>query len=322
MGPVAMRHEMTIVIADQIEFDSATLDVLSSMGARVHDDTPNDEDELIRRIEGADIVVVNFVKMNARVMDACPKLRYVISAAAGYDSIDTEHAVKRGITVLNCPTQNVQAVAEHAMALMFAVSRRIVEASCDLQSGGWHGLALTGTELGGKRLGLIGYGRIGKLIETRVSGLAMTVLHVNSTSSSEEVDEVIRWAEVVCLCTALRAETQQLIDDRRLGLMSKSAILINVARGPVVDQTALYAVLRAGKIRGAGLDVFEDEPTGGVAAGDIVRLAKLPNVVATPHIAYNTQETVKRLGEELTLNLKSCLTGTPQNVVVTGDPLK
>jgi phosphoglycerate dehydrogenase-like enzyme len=146
----------------------------------------------------------------------------------------------------------------------------------------------------------------------------MTVLHVNSTSSAQEVDEVIRWADIVCLCTALRDETRHLIDGRRLAMMSKTAILINVARGAVVDQGALYEVLLGGNIRGAGLDVFEDEPTGEGAPRDIVRLATLPNVVATPHIAYNTQETVARLGEELIMNLQSCLAGSPQNVVARG----
>lgn len=126
---------------------------------------------------------------------------------------------------------------------------------------------------------------------------------------------MLRTSDVVCLCLALTEDTRGLMDKQRLGLMKPGALFINVARGALVDEIALRDALTNGAIRGAGLDVFEHEPFDGPPPSSIVSLAKLPNVVATPHLAYNTQETVTRLGQELLDDLESCITGTPINVV-------
>ncbi len=306
---------MKIVFPDRIDFDAASLAKIKKLGIQTYDDTPIDEAVLINRIHDADIITVNFIDLPRNVIDAAPNLKYIISSAVGYNTIDFRYAASKNIKVLNCPTQNAEAVAEHAIALMFAVSRRITEANTDLRKGGWHGLDMVGDELSNKRLGLIGYGRVGKLIEQKVSGFPMQVKIVNSASTAEDIDNLLLTSDIVCLCTALNEETRHLIDRRRLNLMPRSAILINVSRGAVVDQEALLDVLKRGTVRGAGIDVFEDEPASGDVPADILQLAQLPSVVATPHIAYNTVETIKRLGEELFKNIDSCLGGEPINVV-------
>jgi glycerate dehydrogenase len=304
-----------IVFPDRIDFDKQTLSKLHTLGAMLYSDTPHSEDVLIERVRDAEIIVANFATITSSVIDAAPKLKCIIVAAAGYDAIDYRYAATKGVPVLNCPTQNVEAVAEHAVTLMLAVSHRIVEAATDLRQGKWNGLDLVGTEVSHKKLGLVGYGKIGKLVEQKVSGLAMTVSHVNSTSSDAEVETLFRESDIVCLCLTLNEHTRNSIDKQKLGLLKKDAILINVARGGVIDQEALFELLSKEAIRGAGLDVYQDEPSGVNATDEIVKLAQLPNVVATPHIAYNTVETMKRLSDELLQDIESCVHGEPINKV-------
>jgi len=306
---------MKIVFPDRIDFDEAAKAKIRELEIKTYDDTPNDEAIIINRISDADIITVNFIDLNRKIIDAALNLKFIISAAVGYNGIDYRYAASKGIKVLNCPTQNAEAVAEQALALMFAVSRRIVEANADLRNGGWHGLDMLGTELTHKKLGLIGYGRVSQLLEQKVGGLNMDVRHVSSASSDEEFDTLLRQSDFVCLCLTLNAITRHIIDEQKIRLMQPHAILINVARGGIVDQKALLRALKEGRIRGAGIDVFEDEPASGDVPVDILELARLQNVVATPHIAYNTMETIGRLGEELFRDIESCLHGNPINVV-------
>jgi D-3-phosphoglycerate dehydrogenase len=306
---------MKIVFPDRIDFDETTQAKIQKLGIQTYDDTPNDEAVIIDRIRDAEIITVNFIELTRKIIDASPSLKFIISSAVGYNGIDYRYAASKGIKVLNCPTQNAEAVAEQALALMFSLSRRIVEANTDLRNGGWHGLDMLGMELSRKKLGLVGYGRVGKLIEQKVNGLNMIVQHVNSTSSDEALDTLLKESDIVCLCTTLNDTTRHIINHRRLSLMQPQAILINVARGGIVDQAALLEALKKGAIRGAGLDVFEDEPTSGNVPAEILELVRLHNVVATPHISYNTEETVARLGVELFENIESCLDGNPKNVV-------
>jgi len=306
---------MKIVFPDHIDFDEATKEKIKKLDITTYDDTPSDEEVIIERVKDAEIITFSWITISRAVIDAAPKLKYIISAAVGYNGVDAAYAASKGIKVLNCPTQNAEAVAEHALALMLAVSRRIVESNVDLRNGVWNRTNLLGSELGGKKLGLIGYGRVGKFIEQKVSGLRMDVNHVNSTSSDQEFDNLMAASDIVCLCLTFNDKTRHIINRRRLDMLQPHAILVNVARGGVIDQVALLEVLKKGAIRGAGLDVFDDEPTSGDVPAQILELAKLPNVVATPHIAYNTEQTITRLGEELFKNIESCLDGNLVNVV-------
>ncbi len=306
---------MKIVFPDRIDFDIAALAKIKELGITTYDDTPTDENVIIQRIRDAEIIIANFIEITAKVIDAAPNLKYIISTAVGYNQVDYKYAASKGIKVLNCPTQNAEAVAECAIALMFAVSRKVVKAAADLKNGGWNGMDMLGIELSGKKLGLVGYGRVGKLIEQKLSGFNMVVQHVNSESTDDEIDALLKDSDIACLCLTLNDHTKHIIDQRRLRLLQPHTILINVARGAVIDQKALLATLKAKTFRGAGLDVFEDEPASGELPADIIELANLPNVVATPHIAYNTEETITRLGDELFANIESCLYGQPNNVV-------
>lgn len=146
-------------------------------------------------------------------------------------------------------------------------------------------------------------------------GLGMNTKFANTKSSAEELDKIISEADVVVLCLPLNDNTKGLIDKRRISLMKKTSILINVARGLLVDQDALYEVLKSGRIAGAGIDTFAKDETINEAREDIMNFTKLPNVVATPHTAYNTVEAANRLGKELIADIDSCIKRGPINVV-------
>jgi phosphoglycerate dehydrogenase-like enzyme len=306
---------MKIIFPDRVDLDEITRQKCETMGVQMYEDTPNDEAVIIDRIKDAEIITANFIDITGKIIDAAPNLKYIISPAVGYDWIDAGYATSKGIKILNCPTQNAEAVAEHALSLMLAVAHRINEAGVDLEQGNWNQQGFQGVELSHKKLGLIGYGRVGKLIEQKVSGLDMQVSHVNSSSLPEEIDKLLQESDVVCLCLSLNDSSRDMIDERRLKLMRKDAIFVNVARGALVDQAALLDMLKNKMIRGAGLDVFHDEQFTSVAPESITKIAQLPNVVATPHMAYNTEETMVRVGQELLADIESCLDGDPINVV-------
>lgn len=308
------NQPMKIVIPDHIEISPEAAERIHQLPAQMYDDVP-DEAELINRIKDAEIITANYVDITPAIIDAAPKLKYIIVPAVGYEWVDHQYAATKGIKVLNCPTHNSQAVAELAVGLMFAVARRVVEANASLRSGAWQGKDYEGLELSGKKLGLVGYGNIGKRVEQMAQGLGMTVEHTNSKSSPEDIDKLLSESDVVTLCLPLNATTKGIINADRLALLKPTAILINVARGAVVDQAALVARLKDQAIAGAGLDVFNDEPLIGTPPAEIVELAKLPNVVATPHYGYNTAETAKRLGDELYAHLEACLQDAPVNLV-------
>lgn len=306
---------MKIVIPDKMYIAEECLRELRSMGAVIAEDTPTDPKEIISRIQGADIVTAKYIDITRAIIDATPTLKYIVSAAAGYDSIDVEYASSRGITVVNCPTHHAAAVAEHTIALLFAVARNIKVANMHIAEAGWDSPLLMGTELAGKRAGLVGYGNIGRPVEKLLRGIDMNTAYVNSQSSSAEVDALIAESDVLIICTQLNGTTRHLLNERRLSSMKKSALLINVSRGAVIEQAALVRALKSGAVRGAGLDVFENEPASGSPTPEIIDLARMSNVIATPHIGYNTGETAKRLGEELISDLRAILSGTPINVV-------
>ncbi|MBX6334753.1 hypothetical protein IRY61_05470 [Candidatus Saccharibacteria bacterium] len=288
---------------------------MQALGATVYDDTPSSEDEIIGRIRDAEVITANYIDITPNIIDQAKNLKYIIVPAVGFEWVDSAYAASKNIKVLNCPSYNSHAVAEHAIALLFAVSRRICEANTSLRNGAWQPQTLKGNEVWGKKLGLIGYGRVGKQIAKIAAGLGMSVSYVNSSSSPGDLDQLLINSDVIITCLPLNEETRQLIDQRRLMLLQPHAILINVGRGATIDQNALLRMLQEKRIKGAGLDVFDNEPLAGVPSEEIVAIANLPNVVATPHMAYNTEEAVNRLGQELIDNLKSCINNQPINVV-------
>lgn len=305
---------MKIVLPDKINMSDRYKEEIRGLGAQVFDDLP-DEVELINRIKDAEVITASYVDITPGVIDAAPNLKYIVVPAVGYEWVDTGYAAAKGITTLNCPSFNSQAVAEHALSLLMAVNRNLIVGVDELRAGTWNPQTLVGYELEGKKLGLIGYGNVGKRIETAAASLGLVVSYVNSQSTDAEIDVLLSSSDFIVVCAPLTDTTRNLVNRRRLSLLKPTTVLINVGRGAIVDQNALIDVLKNRKIRGAGLDVFDGEPLTGKPNNTIVELAKLPNVVATPHIAYNTEEINEKQGAELLANLKSCIDGHPINVV-------
>jgi glyoxylate reductase len=282
--------------------------------------------ELLAGVRGASAILSLLTeRIDAEVMDAAgPQLKIVANYAVGYDNIDLAAAKKRGILVANTPGALTEAVAEHTFALMMAIARRIPESDRYVRSGkykAWAPMLLMGTQLMGKILGVIGLGRIGiGIAERAVLGMGMKVLYfdVRRDEAFEKrvgakfatVDEVLAGSDVVSIHVPLLPTTRHLIDAKALRKMRKGAYLVNTSRGPVVDEKALVAALKAKRIAGAALDVFEDEPK--LAPG----LAKLPNVVLTPHTASATFEARSDMAVLAAQAILDVLAGkTPSNLV-------
>ena len=221
------------------------------------------------------------------------RLRVVSNVAVGYDNIDVAAATRAGVLVTNTPGLLDETTADVAFLLILAASRRSSSAEASLRGGGWDGWRLDGylgVDVHGARLGLVGYGRIGRAVARRADGFGMTVRHCTRHDTgdpgwTDDLDGLLGWADIVSLHTPLTEQTRHLVDARRLALMQSTAVLVNTARGPVVDGDALADALERGALFAAGLDVYEDEPR--VPA----RLLAAPNVVLLPHIGSATRAT-------------------------------
>ncbi len=274
-----------------------------------------DEDELIAFIAAADAVLTLLANpVTDRVLAACPDLRVVGNCAVGFDNIDLEAARRRGVWVTNTPDVLTDATADLTWALILAVTRRLGESERLLRDGRFHGWALDmllGSSIQGRQLGVVGYGRIGRAVARRAAGFGMSVAY----SAREELadpdppatfmplDELLATSHVVSLHAPLNQATRHLLDETRLRLMPPGAFLINTARGPLVDEAALVRVLHEGHLGGAGLDVYEHEPT--VHPG----LLELENVVLLPHIGSATRETRAAMAELAARNILAVLAG-------------
>ncbi|MDI3311853.1 MAG: phosphoglycerate dehydrogenase, partial [Thermoanaerobacterium sp.] len=257
-------------------------------------DRPLSAEELIPLVKDADALIVGNDKVTEDVINAGKKLKVISRYGVGYDNVDLNAAKKKGIVVTNTPNANNNSVADLVIGLMLVLARNLLAVDRIVKSGGWK--RIMGTEIYGKTLGIVGYGRIGEAVARRARGFNMKVLYYDARRRPaaeeaqqgieyRELDDLLREADFVSLHVNLDASTYHLIGERQLSLMKPTAYLINTSRGPVVDEKALVAALRAGQIAGAGLDVFENEPA--MAPG----LAELPNVVVLPHIASASIET-------------------------------
>jgi len=307
---------MKIIITDKIDLVPEHDKVLRAIpDIKVYDDTNNDPKVIIKRIKEAEVATANYIDFPSEVLKQAKKLKYVIVPAVGYDWVDVKEATEQGIKVINCPSFNSQAVAEHAIGLMLAVKRRIVEAHNSILEGKWTPKILTGTEVMGKHLVTVGYGNIGKRVCKLAEGLGMSVAHIDSETTVDAFDMHIAEADVLVLCLPLNDSTKGIINRKRISLLKPNVVLINVARGLVVDQDALYEALTKGNIAGAGIDVFPNDNSITKPSAEILKFAKLSNVVATPHLAYNTEGSIFRLGEQILASIQSCIDDKPINVV-------
>lgn len=273
------------------------------------------EDELARRVADADIVVTlrAHARFTEHVLAAAPRLRLISIWGTGYEHVDLSACHARGITVMNTPGVNAHAVAEHAMALILAVLRRIPEMDSTARAGNWPRECLT--QLEGKTLGIVGLGAIGQRVAALAKPFGVRLLAWTRTNNDPRAAAAgARWApietllaesDVVSLHLRLAAGTTNFLDANRVAMMKRSAILINTARAALVERDALLAALRDGRIAGAGLDVFHTEP---LPADD--PLLALWNVVLTPHNAGTTTEAVEAGLRRAVENVASYLAGT------------
>ena len=264
--------------------------------------------------------------IDSDVFDAAPKAKIFANYAVGVNNIDIEEAKRRGVFISNTPDVLTNSVAEHAIALLMALAKRIPEGDRFVREGkyaGWAPELLLGTDLLGKTLGILGTGRIGsRVAEIAAKGLGMKVIYYDvarndileknvGASFRKTPEEVLSEADAVSIHVPLLESTRHLINAERLSKMKKTAYLINTSRGPVVDEAALVAALTQGIIRGAALDVFEHEPK--LASG----LSGLSNVIITPHTASATEETRSAMSRVAAENIIAALEGkTPPNALV------
>ena len=261
-------------------------------------------------------------KVDAELLDRAPDLRVVANYAVGYDNVDVAAASERGIWVTNTPDVLTEATADLAFALLLACARRVVEGDAYMRAGsftGWQPKLLLGVDLAGATLGVVGLGRIGQAVARRARGFGMRVVYhgrhrldaaAEAGAEFMALDELLRVSDVVSLHCPGGAATRHMLDARRLELMKPGAILVNTGRGTLVDEGALVEALRTGRLRGAGLDVFESEPA--LHAG----LAELPNVVLAPHAGSATEGTRARMAALAAQNVVAALRGQrPPNAV-------
>ncbi|AWM38310.1 D-3-phosphoglycerate dehydrogenase [Gemmata obscuriglobus] len=310
-----------VLIADKLE--SSGIELLQAAGIEVDNRPGLKGDELKAAIQAADAVICRSQpKLSAEYFDNPGKMRAVARAGVGVDNIDVAAATRKGVVVMNTPGGNTVSAAEHTIALLLALSRRIPAADATMKAGGWDRNKFVGTEVAGKVLGVVGLGRIGREVARRAKGLDMKVIALDQFvtaakvaelgyESAASLDELLPKVDYLTLHVPGGAETKSMVGARELGLMKKTARVLNVARGGIIDEKALAEALAAGTIAGAGVDVFSVEP---IAADN--PLAKAPNIVITPHLGASTLEAQENVAVEAAQLIKDfLLSGQVANAV-------
>ncbi len=269
------------------------------------------DDDMITILSEADAAITLLSDpLTRNVLEANPGLHMIANYAVGYNNVDLEAARELGVIVTNTPGVLTEATADLTMGLILAVMRRIVEGDREVRATGrcvWEPLHLLGGGLTGKRLGIIGMGRIGSAVATRAQAFGMEVIGVRR---GESLEKLLATSDIVTIHAPLTAQTHHLMNAATLRAMKRGAFLINTARGPLVDETALCDALDDGHLAGAGLDVYEDEPSVSP------RLIAMPNVVLLPHIGSATEETRNAMARIAATDVALFLRGLkPQNII-------
>jgi glyoxylate reductase len=282
---------------------------------RNHGEAVISHDELVARVRGKQALIsVLTDQVDRAVLEAGTDLRVVANIAVGFNNIDLAAAGERGVVVTNTPDVLTEASADFTWALILGITRRLGEGDRLVRRGDWKGWALDfmlGTELRGKQLGIVGFGRIGRAVAQRAAAFGMRVAYSSRTPREDAagapmpLDRLLSTSDVVSLHVPLTDETRHLIDQTALARMKRSAYLINTSRGPVVDEAALAWALRERLISGAALDVYEREPE---VHPDLV---KLENVLLVPHLASATVETRTAMADLAVRNVLAVLAGRP-----------
>ncbi len=284
-----------ILICDSIHEDGVKM--LKGAGFQVDLDTSITPEELIEKIPGYDVIVIRSrTKVRKDVLEAATNLKAVARAGVGLDNVDLAAAKELGVKVINSPEAPSNAVAELIIGLMFSLARNIAEADGSMKQGNWEKKRLTGFELRGKTMGIIGLGRIGELVAEKAKALGMKLLIYNRTrdrvrsmveamgAELVDIERVYKDSDIISIHLPATPETRHMIGSDQFEMMKPTAYIINAARGGLIDEAALKIALDEGKIAGAALDVYEEEPTRDMP------LIGRANVVCTPHIGAGSVE--------------------------------
>jgi D-3-phosphoglycerate dehydrogenase len=293
---------MKILICDKTEQEYIEQMRDAGLTVDVQDDiTPEELLNVLPAYDG--MVVRSRTKVRQPLIDVCPNLKVIVRGGAGLDTIDHEYARSRGITVMNTPLANGLSVAELALGYMFMLARSLYKATATMKAEKWDKKSFTGDEIGGKTLGIIGYGNIGHEVAIRAAALGMNVIaydpFVTSHNGAKMVtlDELLAEADYITLHLPKTKESANMIGAEQFARMKNGVRVINCARGGIVNEAALYEALTSGKVSGAALDVFAEEPPTDW------KLLKLDNVIASPHIGAGTKEAQARVGAEVAAKL-------------------
>jgi D-3-phosphoglycerate dehydrogenase len=314
MSAIPLESTMKILVCDPIAEDGVA--ILKNGGVDVDVKTGMPPDELKKAVSGYDALVVRSeTKVTRDILEATSHLQVVGRAGVGVDNIDLEAATERGVVVVNAPTGNTTSAAEHAIALMFSLSRHIPAANASLKDGRWDRKKFLGLELRGKTLGIVGLGQVGSEVARRARGLEMRVIAYDPFVSEERaralgvdlvtMDEILTESDFVTVHTTLSEGTKHLIGEDELGKMKPTARVINTARGGIIDEEALVKALNEGVIAGAAIDVFENEPITEHP------LFGIDQVVVTPHLGASTAEAQERVAVDVAEQILDVLNGEP-----------
>ena len=316
---------MKIVILDGYALNPGDLswDFLKRFGSvTVYDRTP--EDQIVSRIRDADIVILNKCPITAATLEACPSIKLICVLATGYNVVDTAAAKAKNIPVCNVPDYGTAAVAQFTFALLLELCHRVGHHSDTVREGKWCDCPdfcywnTPQMELAGKTMGIIGFGRIGRAVGKIARAFGMNVIAYNRSQCEEgkaigsyvNLEELLTTADVISLHCPLTGENAGMIGAEAIAKMKDGAILINTARGPLVDEVALRAALESGKLRGAACDVISAEPMK-----EENPLKDAPNCIVTPHMAWAPIESRKRIQNCTERSIQAFLAGKPINAV-------
>lgn len=313
-----MKH---IVIAQPLAISASLLDTLTAdfkkdgFTITAYDSLPKDQADLGDRLADADLAVIANYPLQKEALAKAASLKYLCVAFTGVDHVDIDFCKEKGIAVSNCAGYSTESVAELTFALILALYRKLSEGRCAARNGKTSA-GLMGIEIGHRKFGIIGTGAIGRRVADIANAFGADVYGYNRSKKAANVtytdlDTLLSTCDIVSVHLPLTGETRGLLSREKLSLMKPGAILINTARGGVIDNAALADLLREGKIAGAGIDVFDDEPP--LAKDD--PLLSAPNTVLTPHVGFFTEEAMARRAVIVMDNLRAYLKGEQENVI-------
>jgi D-3-phosphoglycerate dehydrogenase len=283
--------------------------------------------ELIDAVQECDALIIRSgTKVDRNVIDSGNRLRVIGRAGIGVDNVDVRAASQNGVLVMNAPEANTIATAEHTMALILAASRKVVSAHFSLKEGEWRKADFRGSQLYRKRLGIIGFGRIGRLVANRVHGFGMSIQAYDPYVSDEafkeigvepvDLNQLLASSDIITLHASLTDETKRIINRQNIDEMKQGVILVNTARGGLIDESALAEAIQTGKVRAAAVDVYTVEPPADNP------LVGLENVVHTPHLAASTEEAQRDVAIQIVDQVLDALRGIAFRNVINGEILE